>query len=95
MAISEEDVRKIAKLARLRLEPEEVTLYQGQLGKILDSMAELAELDTSKVEPTISVLGVTNVLREDVPGPFAAVEKLLDNAPRREGSFFKVPKVIE
>lgn len=95
MAITEEDVRKIAKLARLRLEPAEVTLYQSQLVKILDSMAELAQLDTAEVEPTVSVLGVTNVLREDVPRPFTAVDKLLKNAPQREGTFFKVPKVIE
>jgi len=95
MAIDENDVRKIAKLARLKLTADEVKLYQGQLLKILDSMAELAKLDTSSVLPTTSVLGLSNVMREDVPVPFADPEKLLANAPEREGHYFKVRKVIE
>lgn len=95
MAISEEDVRKIARLARLRLTGEEIKLYQGQLIKILDSMAELSSLDTAAVPPTTSVLGLSNVVREDVPAPFPDAEKLLANAPEREGRFFKVRKVIE
>ena len=94
MAIDEKDVRKIAKLARLRLTEDEVKLYQGQLMKILDSMAELAQVDTTKVEPTISVLGATNVMREDEPGPPADPEGILSNAPAREGPYFKVRKVI-
>lgn len=95
MAISEEDVRKIAKLARLKLTDDEVKLYQGQLLKILDSMAELSKVDTAKVAPTTSVLGATNVMREDAPAPFADVEALLSNAPEREGPYYKVRKVIE
>lgn len=95
MAITEEDVRKIAKLARLRLSTEEVSRYQAQLGKIMDSMEELAKLDISGVPPTTSVLGLSNILREDVPEPFEGVSKLLANAPAREGAFYKVKKVIE
>ena len=95
MAISEDDVRKIAKLARLKLSDAEVKLYQGQLGNILDSMAELAKLDTSQVAPTTSVLGAKNVLREDEPKPFHDTEALLANAPQRDGPYYKVRKVIE
>ena len=95
MAIEEKDVRRIAKLARLRLSDDEVKLYQGQLVKILDSMAELAKIDTASVPPTSSVLGATNVMREDEPVLRAAPEKLLANAPEREGPYFKVRKVIE
>ncbi|MBI5629828.1 MAG: Asp-tRNA(Asn)/Glu-tRNA(Gln) amidotransferase subunit GatC [Elusimicrobia bacterium] len=95
MAITQDDVRKIAKLARLRLTSDEVGLYQAQLGKILDSMAELSRLDTSKVPPTASVLGQTDATREDFPEPFANASALIGNAPDREGSFFKVRKVIE
>jgi aspartyl-tRNA(Asn)/glutamyl-tRNA(Gln) amidotransferase subunit C len=95
MAISEDDVRKIAKLARLKLTEAEVKLYQGQLVKILDSMAELSKLDTSQVPPTTSVLGATNVMREDQAAPFGDSEALLSNAPEREGPYFKVRKVIE
>ncbi|OGR85720.1 MAG: asparaginyl/glutamyl-tRNA amidotransferase subunit C, partial [Elusimicrobia bacterium RIFCSPHIGHO2_02_FULL_57_9] len=90
-----EDVSKIAKLARLKLTPEEVTLYQGQLGNILDYMNELEKLDTARVAPTTSVLGAANVMREDIPESFADPEKILANAPEREGPYFKVRKVIE
>jgi aspartyl-tRNA(Asn)/glutamyl-tRNA(Gln) amidotransferase subunit C len=94
MSVSDADVKKIAKLARLRLSDDEVKMYGGQLTKILDSMAELAKLDTANVAPTTSVLGVTDVTREDVPRPFEGRERLLDNAPDRDGPYFKVRKVI-
>lgn len=95
MAISEDVVRNIANLARLKLTEAEVKLYQGQLGNILDSMTELSKLDTAKVAPTVSVLGAVNVMREDVLEPFGDVEALLSNAPEREGPYYKVRKVIE
>ncbi len=95
MSISEDDVKKIAKLARLRLTEDEVVLYGGQLTKILDSMAELAKADTSGVTPTTSVLGAVNVMRDDDPQPCADTEALLANAPERDGPYFKVKKVIE
>lgn len=95
MSVSDADVRKIAKLARLRLSDEEVARYGGQLTKIIDSMAELAALDTRLVPPTTSVLGAVNVLREDVPRPFEDREAILGNAPDRDGPYFKVRKVIE
>lgn len=93
--ITDADVVKIARLARLKLSPEEIALYRGQLGKILESMEELSRLDTGSVEPTSSVLGDAGALREDVCESFAGTEKLLANAPEREGSYFKVRKVIE
>ena len=95
MAITEKDVRKIAKLAKLQLTDEEVKRFEGQLGKILDAVDELSKLDTKDVPPTTSVLGLSNVFREDVPRePFPA-ERLLANAPDRAGPYFKVRKVIE
>lgn len=93
--ITDADVVKIARLARLKLSPDEIALYRGQLGKILESMEELSRLDTVSVEPTLSVLGSAGALREDVCEPFAGTEKLLANAPEREGNYFKVRKVIE
>lgn len=95
MSVSDADVRKIAKLARLRLSDEEIARYGGQLTKILDSMAELAALDTKDVPTTTSVLGAVNVLRDDQPKPFEDREALLGNAPDRDGPYFKVRKVIE
>ncbi len=95
MSVSDADVKKIAKLARLRLSEAEIAMYGGQLTKILDSMAELAKADTNGVAPTTSVLGAVNVFREDEPKPFADTEALLANAPERDGPYFKVKKVIE
>lgn len=95
MSVSETDVKKIAKLARLRLNEGEVTLYGTQLTKILDAMKELEALDTKNVPPTTSVLGVVNVMREDEVHAFDDREALLENAPERDGPYFKVKKVIE
>ncbi|MDE2490756.1 MAG: Asp-tRNA(Asn)/Glu-tRNA(Gln) amidotransferase subunit GatC [Elusimicrobia bacterium] len=95
MSVSEDEVRRIAKLARLRLTDGEIRLYGGQLTKILDAMAELGTLDTAKTPPTASVLGAVDVLREDEPRLFAGRERILDNAPDRDGPYFKVRKVIE
>ena len=95
MSVSENDVKKIAKLARLRLSADEVARYGEQLTKILDSMAELAKVDTASVAPTTSVLGAVNVTREDEPRPFENREGLLAGAPDRDGPYFKVRKVIE
>ena len=95
MSVSDADVKKIAKLARLRLTDDEVKLYGGQLAKILDSMNALAALDTKNVTPTTSVLDVTDVIREDEPRTFELRERLSENAPDRDGPYFKVRKVIE
>ena len=94
MSISDDEVRKIAKLARLRLTDGEVGLYRGQLTKILDAMKELSALDTKDVAPTTSVLGVSDVTRADEPVAFEDRERLLENAPDRDGPYFKVRKVI-
>jgi aspartyl-tRNA(Asn)/glutamyl-tRNA(Gln) amidotransferase subunit C len=95
MSVTDADVKKIAKLARLRLTEDEVTLYGGQLDKILEAMSELKAVDTAKIAPTTSVLGVTDVTRPDELKPFEGRERLLDNAPDRDGPYFKVRKVIE
>jgi aspartyl-tRNA(Asn)/glutamyl-tRNA(Gln) amidotransferase subunit C len=95
MSVSDSDVKKIAKLARLRLTEAEAALYGSQLTKILDSMAELAKADTRGVAPTTSVLGAVNVMRDDEPRPFEDTEALLANAPERDGPYFKVKKVLE
>ena len=94
MTVSDADVRKIAKLARLRLTDDEVRLYGGQMTKILDAVAELSALDTRDVPPTTSVLGAADVMRADEPRPFEGCERILANAPERDGPYFKVRKVI-
>ena len=96
MALTQEEVKKIAKLAKLKLGADEIGLYQAQLLRILESMAELEKLDTKAVSPMTSTLTeAADVLREDEPELFADAAKLLENAPERDGPYFKVPKVVE
>ena len=95
MDISPDDVKKIAHLARLRLTDDEAELYRGQLRAILDSMEEISEVAADNIEPTSNVLGLNNVLRDDEPVESPYRGKILELAPARESSLFKVKKVIE
>ncbi len=95
MSISREEVLRIAKLARLSLSDEEITLYTYQLGDILNYVQKLNELDVEAVEPMKHVLDMVNVLREDKNLPSLSREDVLNNAPEHDGEFFKVPRVLE
>jgi aspartyl-tRNA synthetase len=93
--ISPDQVRHIAKLARLKLTASEVLLYQKDLNSILEYVETLRELDAENVRPMSHVLPMKNVWREDKPGKPGKPEDILTNAPEREKDFFKVPKIIE
>jgi len=97
MSLSLDEVRRIARLARLRLSPEEEAAFAPQLSAILDHVALLAELDVSQVEPMTHALasGEAVALREDLPQPCLTPEEALANAPARQGTCFKVPRIIE
>jgi aspartyl-tRNA(Asn)/glutamyl-tRNA(Gln) amidotransferase subunit C len=97
MALSLEDVRRIASLARLQLTAEEERLFAGQLSAILDYVRQLEELDVSGVEPMTHALaaGEGAPLREDQVRPGLPPERALAAAPAREGTCFKVPRIIE
>ena len=94
MAITAEEVRRIATLARLRLSDEEAALHEEQFGRILDLVAEISALDTSQTAATASVLGLSNVMRDDVPKAFPEPERLLALAPESEAGYYKVKKVL-
>ncbi|MBI5883684.1 MAG: Asp-tRNA(Asn)/Glu-tRNA(Gln) amidotransferase subunit GatC [Elusimicrobia bacterium] len=94
MGISIDIVRKVARLARLTLTADEAALYQSQLGTVLDHMADLSSVDAAGLAGTLAAPVPADVLREDSPEPFEAREELLANAPEREGSYFKVRKVL-
>lgn len=82
MAITKQDVRHIAKLARLQVTDADVEKLTTELGAILDYIAMLNELETENVEPTAQVTGLTNVLREDaVHEPETSREELLGCSP--------------
>ncbi|HTN53324.1 MAG TPA: Asp-tRNA(Asn)/Glu-tRNA(Gln) amidotransferase subunit GatC [Anaeromyxobacter sp.] len=96
MALTLEEVRRIAALARLSLSPEEERTFAGQLSAILDHVAQLRELDVSGVEPmTHALAGEAPPPREDVILPCLSPEEALAAAPAREGTAFKVPRIIE
>jgi len=88
------EVRRIAALARLRLSDEEAALYERQFGRILELVAEISALDTSQTAATASVLGLSNVMRDDVPKAFPEPERLLALAPESEAGYYKVKKVL-
>ncbi len=92
--ISSEDVRKVAKLARLNLPEDQIATYTYQLEKILDYVAQLEKIDTKNIPPTTRALEVINVTRKDCVEKTNVREELLDQAPLREGEFFKVPKIL-
>jgi aspartyl-tRNA(Asn)/glutamyl-tRNA(Gln) amidotransferase subunit C len=97
MSLSIDEVRRVALLARLKLSPEEEVLLQGQLSAILDYVKQLEELDVSGVEPMTHALaeGEGAALRADEARPSLAPDEALANAPAREGTCFKVPRIIE
>ena len=92
--LSPEQVRHIAKLARLALPEPALQNHAKQIDSILGYVEKLAEVDTSGVEPLAHALPVKNVFRADVAGESLPLEKVLQNAPETDGRFFKVPKVI-
>ncbi len=92
--IDEEQVRHVAHLARLRLTAEQVDRLAVELSAILDYMAQLNRVDTESVEPTAHPLPIRNVLRDDEVASSLDPETALGNAPQREGTFFRVPKVL-
>lgn len=91
MAISRDEVAHVARLARLALTDEEVERFQQQLSAILEAVGKVSELDLAAVEPTAHPLDVANVYAADEPRPCLPVEEALQNAPDREGDFFRVP----
>jgi aspartyl-tRNA(Asn)/glutamyl-tRNA(Gln) amidotransferase subunit C len=91
MAISNEEVLHVARLARLALSDEEVERLGAQLSAILEAVGKVSELDLEGVEPTAHPLDVVNVWAEDEPTESLPVDEALANAPDREAGFFRVP----
>ena len=92
--ISSEEVRKVAKLARLQLDKNEINNHAKQLEKILDYIKQLEKINTDDIPCTTRAIEVANVLRKDEQKSFDGNDELLDLAPSKEDKFFKVPKII-
>ena len=95
MAITIDEVRWIATLARLELSDAELTLMAGELSPILDYFDQLKSVPTDGVEPLAHPLRIHNVFREDEPAASLSVDDALSNPPARSGNFFSVPPVLE
>lgn len=95
MALTIEEVKKIAYLARLRLTSEEEERYAGQLSAILDYAQRLQKVDTSRIPPTATVLPLNAPLREDKTRPSTPQSLILSNAPSEEEGMFRVLPVLD
>jgi aspartyl-tRNA(Asn)/glutamyl-tRNA(Gln) amidotransferase subunit C len=98
--VSFEDVERVAELAHLKLAADEMPRMVQDLNAILDYVAELNQLDTSGIVPLAQVSALESAgggsgLREDEPRPSLPRTMVTNEAPETNGTFFKVPKVIE
>ena len=93
--ISDETIDYVAILAKLELSPEEKEQAKTDMGRMLDYIDKLNELDTTGVEPMSHVFPVQNVFREDVVINGDESEKILKNAPGEKDNMFMVPRTFE
>ena len=92
--LTDEQVRHVAMLGRLKLDDEQIHHMAEQMSAVLDYMDKLNELDVEGVEPMAHPLEMTNKLRADEPGACLPIEQVLGNAPESDPPYFKVPKVL-
>ena len=92
--ITKEEVKKVAHLARLELNDNEINNHAGQLEKILEYIEQLEKIDTDDVPCTTRAIEVINVFRKDEKKNYDSTEELLELGPSREDEYFKVPKII-
>ena len=95
MALTLDEVREIAHLARLNLTAEEEKRFASQLSDVLEYAARLEQVDTSDIAPTASVLPMIAPLRPDKVRPCPPRDQILANAPDSENGLFRVPRVLE
>lgn len=93
--ISPDDVRHVARLARLELTDDEVSLFAGQLAAVLDHAADIEALDIGDVPPTAHPVPLRNVLRPDKVRPGVDRDEVLEQAPASEDGRFKVPRILD
>lgn len=92
-SLSIEDVRHVARLARLGLDDSQLERMAGELDTIIDSIGKISELELADVPPTTHALEVVNVLGDDEPHVSISTEQALANAPDPEDGCFRVPRM--
>ena len=95
MSITHADVKKIARLSRIRVEEAEVEHLAGELNGILGWIEQLQEVDVEGVEPMTSAVDVEAPMREDLVTDGEKRDEILANAPKEEDGFFVVPRSVE
>jgi aspartyl-tRNA(Asn)/glutamyl-tRNA(Gln) amidotransferase subunit C len=95
MALTADEVRWVAYLARLELSDAQSASMTRHLSAIVDYVNQLQQVNTDGVEPLAHPLDLRNVFREDVPAPSLTADAALANAPDRRGDFYGVPAVLE
>jgi aspartyl-tRNA(Asn)/glutamyl-tRNA(Gln) amidotransferase subunit C len=95
MSLTADEVRWVAKLARLQLSDTDLETMTKQLAAIVDYVNQLQQVNTDGVEPLNHALPVHNVFRDDELRPSLPVDAALANAPDRRGDFYGVPAVLE
>lgn len=94
-ALTREDVKKVAVLARLKLSEAEIDSLTTQMGKILGFVESLNEVQTDGVEPMVHAMELRNVFRADEARPSLPREEALKNAPKTDGKYFLVPQILD
>ena len=92
--ITRDEVKKVAHLARLELNEDEISNHVEQLKKILEYIKQLEEIDTHEVPCTTRAIEVINIFRKDEKKNSDCTEEILELGPSREDKYFKVPKII-
>jgi aspartyl-tRNA(Asn)/glutamyl-tRNA(Gln) amidotransferase subunit C len=95
MSLDSAAIRRIAKLARIRVDEAEVATLQTELNAILGYVEQLNEVDVTGIEPLSGGAQMAMRLRDDLCSDGNIAEQILANAPDRIGDFFAVPKVVE
>lgn len=95
MQVNDELIDKLSSLSMLQFSEEERERMKTELEKMIGFVNKLEELDTSGVEPLLHMSSNRNVLRDDLPGTMLSREEALKNAPKQNGVFIQVPKVIK
>lgn len=95
MAINEEQVKHVAKLAKLSFAPDELQTFTAQIGKIIDMVELLEEVDTTGVAFTSNVVETVNVLREDEAIPGTSRDCLMKNVPDAKDGYIRVPAMMD
>tara|TARA_X000000950_G_C13350742_1_gene432366 strand:+ start:202 stop:492 length:291 start_codon:yes stop_codon:yes gene_type:complete len=94
MEINNETVEKIARLSKLSFSGNEKEAIKNDMNKMLDFVGKLNEIDTEGVEPLIHMSDEVNVLRPDENVVSLTQEEALKNAPKKDSTYFKIPKVL-